>query len=77
VIRIDNRRTVAAVPVGDEPHRVALTPDDQYALVLNRGSGDMAVIRRRTVESGRERVTAPFTLIPVGSRPEDLAIEPR
>jgi YVTN family beta-propeller protein len=76
VIDIDRRRTLTAVPVGDEPHRVALTPDHQYALVLNRGSGDMAVIRRRIVE-GRESIRPLFTMIPVGSRPEDLAVQAR
>jgi len=29
------------VPTGEEPHRVALTPDDRFALVLNRKSGDL------------------------------------
>lgn len=76
VINIDDRRTLAAVPVGDEPHRVALTPDDQYALVLNRKSGDMAVIRVVAVGPGRN-IQPLFTMIRVGSRPVDLAVQPK
>jgi YVTN family beta-propeller protein len=75
-INIEQRRTLAAVPVGDGPHKVALTPDGQYVLVLNRRSGDMAVIRRRIVEGGREKIRPLFTMIPVGSQPADLAVVP-
>ena len=80
VINIDDRRTLAAVPVGEEPHRVVLTPDDQHALVLNRKSGDMAVVRRSAPPRGRDRIQPPFTLftlIPVGSHPVDLAVQAR
>lgn len=76
-IDIEQRRTLAAVPVGDGPHKVALTPDGQYALVLSYKSGDMAVIRRRIVEGGRERIRPLFTMIPVGSQPVDLAVQAR
>ena len=81
VINIDERRTLASVPVGEEPQRVALTPDDQYALVLNRKSGDLAVIRVAAVTrprpGGRGDIQPLFTLIPVGSRPVDLAVQSR
>jgi YVTN family beta-propeller protein len=75
-INIEQRRTLAAVPVGDGPHKVALTPDGQYVLVLNRRSGDMAVIRRRIVEGGREKIRPLFTMIPVGSQPVDVVVVP-
>jgi YVTN family beta-propeller protein len=74
VVDIGDRRTIAAVPVGLEPRRVVLTPDDEWALVLNYGSGDMALIRRRGVQQGRERVRPLFSMIPVGSRPVDVAV---
>ncbi len=74
VMDIADRRVLASVPVGEEPHRIALTTDDQYALVLNRKSGDMAVIRTAAVARGRQPL---FTMIPVGSRPVDLAVQPR
>ena len=74
-INIEDRRTLAAVPVGDRPHKVALTPDRQFALVLNWRSGDMAVIRRR-MEAGKETFRL-FTMIPVGSQPVDLVVQAR
>jgi len=77
VIGIDDRRTLASVPTGEEPHRVALTPDDRFALVLNRKSGDLAVIRTQALLLGRERVRPLFTLVRVGSRPVDLVIQPK
>ena len=45
ILDIETRRVVAVTPVGTEPSYITITPDDQYALVLNQASGDMAVIR--------------------------------
>ena len=47
VLDYDNtgRKLVAAVNVGQEPGAIVITPDQQYALVLNQKSGDLAVIR--------------------------------
>ncbi len=45
MIDIDSRRVFARIPVGQDPQDVVITPDNQYALVLNRKSGDIAVIR--------------------------------
>lgn len=72
---------VAAVQVGRGPCRILLTPDGQYALVLNEKSGDMAVVRMlalSTTPSGGYRRFKPapapiFTLIPVGDRPVSAA----
>ena len=77
VMNIRDRRVLAAVAVGEEPHRVVLTPDDQYALVLNHKSGDLAVIRAQAVTQARDRISPLFTMIPVGSRPVDVAVERR
>jgi len=73
---------VAAVQVGRGPCRILLTPDGQYALVLNQKSGDMAVVRMlalSTTPNGGYRRFKPapapiFTLIPVGDRPVSGAI---
>ena len=54
-----------------------LTPDDQYALVLSRKTGDLAVIRVAAVVPGRERIQPLFTMIRVGSQPVDLAVQSR
>jgi hypothetical protein len=51
-----------------------MTPDDQYALILNRRSGNMAVIRLAAVIRSRTRGAPLFTTIPVGSAPVSAAV---
>jgi len=76
VLDIVTRRVVAAVPVGAYPCHISITPGDQYALVLNRDSGDMAVIRIETLAGRRRRMAPLFTMVPVGSRPIDAVVRP-
>jgi YVTN family beta-propeller protein len=74
----------AVVDVGQEPCSIVTTPgaqvDSQYALVLNRKSGDVAVIRCYSLNRGGlfkqplARPTPVFTMIPVGERPVAAAI---
>ena len=45
ILDIETSKVLAVTPVGTEPSCIVITPDDQYALVLNQTSGDMAVIR--------------------------------
>jgi YVTN family beta-propeller protein len=71
---------VAVVRVGQRPGEIQVTPDGQYALVLNEQSGDLAVIRTlslATTPNGAQRrfKTAPlFNLIAVGERPVSAAV---
>ena len=79
ILDIETRRVIAVTPVGTQPAYIAITPDDQYALVLNQASGDMAVIRipnvTRAVSEQRRWKKGPlFMLIPVGSKPVSAAI---
>jgi 6-phosphogluconolactonase (cycloisomerase 2 family) len=81
VLDFDNmgKKLVAAVQVGQEPRHILITPDKQYALVLNRKSGDMAVVRiySLTNQDAMRRYRYPiplFTMIPVGEQPVDAAI---
>ncbi len=69
---------VTTVAVGQEPGRIAITPDNQFALVLNRRSGDVSVIRRVSIGNGRpfRRPTPMFTMIASGEEPVDAAIVP-
>jgi YVTN family beta-propeller protein len=69
IIDIDTHRVVAVVAVGQEPGYIAVTPDRQYALVLNRVSGDMAVIRIAAIAARLNKSAPLFTIIPVGSKP--------
>ena len=73
ILNIPTRKVIAVVPVGADPGCVAVTPDDQYALVLNRQSGDVAVLRVGTITPNRYKSAAVLTMIPVGSRPVSAA----
>ena len=69
VLDVDTRKLVAVVGVGQEPSHIVMTPDEEYALVLNQKSGDLAVIRILSLAmapngSARRYKSAPlFTLI--------------
>ncbi|MCZ2074861.1 MAG: hypothetical protein HUU41_14690 [Bryobacteraceae bacterium] len=69
ILDIRTRRAIATVAVGSSPEFICITPDNQYALVLNRVSGDLAVIRIPTITARRTKAAALFTMIPVGSKP--------
>jgi len=55
------------IPAGDEPGALRFDPNETLLLVVSRGSGDLAVIRVRT--------NSLVTMVPVGERPEDLAVK--
>jgi YVTN family beta-propeller protein len=80
VLDVDTRKLVAVVQVGQEPRHIIVTPDEEYALVLNEKSGDLAVIRILSLAFGpdgsrRRYKSAPlFTLIPVGEKPVSAAV---
>ena len=82
VLDVESGKMVALVEVGRRPGAIVLTPDREYALVLNEESGDMAVIRvfslgGNQVGGGRVKryKSAPlFTMIPVGERPVSAAV---
>ncbi len=76
ILNIASQKVIAVLNVGDDPGFVAVTPDDQYALVLNRKSGDVAVLRVDLIAPNRykERAAKLLTVIPVGSRPVSAAV---
>lgn len=74
VLDINYRKLAAVVQVGQEPHEILITPDDQYALVLNQKSGDLAVIRIAALAARRFKSAPLFTLIPVGQKPVSAAV---
>ncbi len=69
ILNITRRRVVAVTAVGTGPGHVTVTPDNEYALVLNQVSGDMAVIRIAGLQPDRYKTAPLFTMIPVGSKP--------
>jgi DNA-binding beta-propeller fold protein YncE len=74
ILEIGSRKLVAVVSVGSDPGCIVVTPDDQYALVLNRQSGDVSVLRIATITKNRDRRASLLTVIPVGSRPVSAAV---
>ena len=75
VFDVDTRKLVALVQVGRQPGSILVTPDNQYVLVLNEKSGDLAVIRIFSLAGRYRYKPAPlFTLIPVGERPVSAAV---
>ena len=84
ILDITTRKVIGIVEVGQRPCFVAITPDNQYALVLNENSGDMAIIRIAPIQANtgnpakmRQKAGASlFTMLPVGSRPVHAAIVP-
>ncbi|MGA9627367.1 MAG: hypothetical protein WBL65_17995 [Bryobacteraceae bacterium] len=75
VFDVDTRKLVAAVQVGRQPGSILVTPDNQYILVLNEQSGDLAVIRIFSLAARYRYKPAPlFTMIPVGEKPVGAAV---
>lgn len=68
-IDIRTQKVRAAVPVGRRPSGIVITPDNAFALVLHRESGDMAVIRVDAMAGRRTKAAPLLTMIPVGSSP--------
>lgn len=77
VYAIDEGRVIGAVQVGSHPDPLALTSDEAHLLVVDSGSGDVAVVR--TVKTGdNSKISADralVTLIPVGKQPNDIVIK--
>ncbi len=74
ILDINSRKVIAVVSAGSDPGFITVTDDDQYALVLNRGSGDVSVLRVSTITRNRDRRAGLLTVIPVGSRPVSAAV---
>ena len=76
VYDIDMGRRIATLTVGSRPDGLALTPDQNYLLVLDTQSGDVTVIQkrkpRRTLETTEYSL---LTLIPVGVQPNAIVVK--
>jgi hypothetical protein len=76
ILKIDTQKVIGVLPVGNDPGFIAVTPNDQYALILNRKSGDVAVLYVDLNPQIRykERAGKLLTVIPVGSKPVYAAV---
>ncbi len=86
ILNIDSRKVVGVAQVGQNPSYITVTPDSQYALILDETSGDMAVIHIPGIHSGSKMGGLPawasvstslFTMLPVGDRPVEAVVVPR
>jgi hypothetical protein len=80
ILNVNDRKMIGLVEIGGKPSYIAITPGDQYALVLDAGAGDMAVIHIpaiRIIAKRPETGAALFTMIPVGNKPVHAAVVPR
>ena len=82
ILNIGSRKVVGIVDVAQRPEFITVTPDNQYALVLDRSSGNLAIIHiaafRLSPEASRTKSGAAlFTILPVGSDPVHAAVVPR
>ncbi|MBL8232704.1 MAG: hypothetical protein JNL98_29670 [Bryobacterales bacterium] len=75
ILNIESRKMVGVAQVGSEPSSIVVTPDSQYALVLNRQSGDMAVIYIMPTAKRTKSPAALLTMIPVGSKPVSAVVQ--
>jgi YVTN family beta-propeller protein len=74
-VDLQNRRVVREpgtgkefpITAGQTPGVMRFDPDENLLIVVNQGSGDVAVIRVRT--------NSLLTMIPVGDKPQDLAVK--
>jgi YVTN family beta-propeller protein len=82
IFDIETRAHKSSIHVGGQPGEVLLTPDGEYALTVDRESGNVAVVRLKTVlDRQSNEATAPmvkplFTIFPTGSAPQSGVIVP-
>ena len=76
ILDVENRRVIGILQVGQRPDFIAITPDNQYALILHAVSGDMGVVRIPAIRPNRAKKNgvALFTLLPVGKDPVHAAV---
>jgi YVTN family beta-propeller protein len=74
IVNLQSRRVMAVATVGREPCHIAVTPNNEYALVLNRESGDMAVLHAGSLTVRRTRSVPILTMVPVGSQPVSAVV---
>jgi YVTN family beta-propeller protein len=82
ILDIENRTVAASVHVGENPGDVLLTPDGEYALVIDRRTGNVSVVRIPTVLGhdpgalGKARTKPLFTVFPTVADARSAIIVP-
>ncbi len=75
-VDINNRRVIRTIngrelliSAGQTPDAIRFDPEENLLLVVNKGSSDLSVIRARLGDQSL------LTMIPVGDRPQELAVK--
>jgi len=82
ILDIETRSPAATVHVGENPGEVLLTPDGQYALVIDPRTGNVSVVRIPTVLDhdpgalGKVRAKPLFTVFPTAADARSAIIVP-
>ena len=76
ILDIETRSRAASVHVGENPGDVLLTPDGEYALVLDRRTGNVSVVRITTVLDRKVRTKPLFTVFPTAADARSAIIVP-
>jgi DNA-binding beta-propeller fold protein YncE len=80
MLDIDSRSVSASVHVGENPGEILLTPDGEYALVMDQRSGNVSVVRIKTVLDKKIRTNSPpaplFTVFPTAADARSAIIVP-
>jgi YVTN family beta-propeller protein len=76
ILDIETRGVSASVHVGETPGDVLLTPDDEYALVLDQHSGNVSVVRITTVLDRKVKTKPLFTVFPTAADARSAIIVP-
>jgi YVTN family beta-propeller protein len=79
ILDIETRKLSASVHIGGNPGDVLLTPgpEEEYALVISRDSGDVSVVRMQTVLDKSVKTKPLFTVFAMGASPQSALIVPR
>ncbi len=83
IFDIDTRGLASFVHIGGNPGEILITPDAAYALVIDRDSGDVSVVRMSVALNHKAgsltlQETKPlFTVFPTGTGPQSAEIIPR
>ncbi len=82
ILNIDTRKVIGFVEIGGRPSFITITPDSQYALILDQFAGDMGVVHIPAIkirgDAGRLKTGAAlFTMLSVGSNPVDAVVIPK
>jgi YVTN family beta-propeller protein len=76
ILDIDTRGVSASVHVGEDPGEILLTPDGEYALVVDQRSGNVSVVRITTVLDHKVKTKPLFTVFPTAADARSALIVP-